>query len=166
MSLITSVEEYLNMSSLVTATIGLVIAMLFIQGPRNRWARGLAVVLGASAIAVFFFNLRNTMGQPDPWLPAGSYNLIGWKTEEKRDLIYVMVSHPDFGTPRQYSIPFDLDLALKLQEIRRTSNSLEQDCLAFNPDRAHRPAAVYRLMPNQNLGRIDCVEIIGGLQDP
>ncbi len=106
------------------------------------------------------------MGQPDPWLPAGSYNLIGWKTEEKRDLIYVMVTHPDFGTPRQYSIPFDLELALELQEIRRTSNSLEQDCLGFYPDRALRPSAVYRLMPNQNVGRIDCVEIIGGLHDP
>ena len=38
MWLISNVEEYLNMTSLVTATIGLVIAMLFIQGPRNRWA--------------------------------------------------------------------------------------------------------------------------------
>ena len=166
MWLITDPEEYLNMSSLVTAAIGLVIAMLFIQGPRNRWARSFAVVLSASAIAVFFFNLRTTMGQPDPWLPAGSYNLIGWKTEEKRDLIYVMVTHPDFATPRQYSIPFDLGLALNLQEIRRTSNSLEQDCLAFYPDRELGLSEVYRLMPNQNVGQINCVEIIDGLQNP
>lgn len=127
----TDVIRYLNLASTGSAALCVLVAMLFIKSPGG-WFRLMIVGVAALAIAAPFFHLRTTQGLPNPWLDDGHYRLLGWKTDEAAEQIYVMVTHPRFGTPREFQVPFDLDLALELQNIRAESDFEELICMRYD----------------------------------
>jgi hypothetical protein len=97
------------------------------------------------------------LGRADPWPPAGAYLLQGWKVAEDSRRIYVMVSSPEFGTPRQFELPFDLDLAIEIQKFREEALELEKGCLWVERPVGDPPkATLRRLMMRKHQLDFDC----------
>lgn len=128
------VVEYVNLASVGSAALCLLVGMLFIHLPSG-WFRLIIVAVAVFAIAAPIFQLRNTLGMPSPWLEDGRYRLFGWQVNEEAGFIYVMVTHPTFDSPREYQLPFDLDVALRLQEIRQEREVEEMICLQYDSTR-------------------------------
>lgn len=120
---------YVSTASISAAAFCLLLAMLFVDWPRGWWARGIGTVLALAAIALPVFHVGTTLGRADPWPPEGAYLMQGWKVAEDSKRIYVMISSPRFDTPRQFELPFDLNLAIAIQNMRENALELEKGCL-------------------------------------
>jgi hypothetical protein len=134
----TFVIEYLHVASIGSAALCLLVGLLFIGSPGG-WFRIVLVAVAVFAIAAPFYHLRTTLGMPSPWMEDGRYRLLGWKTDEEAGLIYVMVNHTNFFTPREFQIPFDLDVALALQKIREDNDFEELICMQYDRTVAGKP---------------------------
>ena len=137
------VVEYLNLASTGSAALCLLVAMLFIDSP-NGWLRAIIVGIAVLAIAAPIVHLQTTLGSPSPWLENGRYRLLGWKTDEEAGQIYIMVTHSRFDTPREFQVPFDLDLALELQDIRDQKDYEELLCMKYDTTADGKPPVQLR----------------------
>lgn len=153
------VLEYLNLSAIGMAGLCLMLVLMFIHPPRGHW-RMVGVALAAVAIASPFIHLRTTMGQADPWVKEGRYQLVGWKSAEDEGKIFLMVDDPAAGAPRHYEVPFNLDLALQLQEIRADPNDKIILCVQFDPEEKYGPPVeVRRILARVMDMIIDCEDV-------
>lgn len=152
------IVEYISVASLSAASICALLALLFIDRPRGWWARVLGVGLAAAAIAVPVFYVGTTLGRADPWPPSGAFLMKGWKVAEDSRRIYVMVSSPRFDTPRQFELPFTLDLALQLQEMQEHGLELEKGCLWVSRQTNGPPQVkLRRLIMRKHQQEFDCL---------
>lgn len=142
-----NIVQYVGLASLSAASVCLLLAMVFIERPGGRWGRGIGVGLAAFALALPIYYLGTTLGRASPWPPTGMYMLLGWKTAEDASRVYVMVTHKKFDTPRQFEVPFNLELALALQEVGETGLALERLCLWVDNSKGIEPEVkLYRFV--------------------
>ena len=135
--------QYLNLVSAGSAALCLLVGLLFVKSPSG-WVRIFVIAIAALAIATPVIYLRTIWGMPSPWLEDGRYRLLGWKADEEAGQIYVMVTHPRFDTPREYQVPFDLDVALQLQDIRSQKDFEELICMQYDSAAVGKPAVELR----------------------
>lgn len=152
-----NIVEYVSVASLSAASLSLMLVLLFIDRPRGWWARGLGTALAAAAIGVPIFYVGTTLGRADPWPPEGAYLMQGWKIAEDSRRIYVMVSSPKFSTPRQFELPFDLKLALEMQDLQEHALLLEKGCLWVEHEPGRPPhVSLRRLIMREHQNVFDC----------
>ena len=116
---------YIVLFSLQAATVCFLFALLFVQAPRKLWLRAITVGLGLASIALPIYTVSTTLGYPDPWPPAGLYEVRGWDIDEGGGAFYLFVEAPGDPIPRHYKLPFDLETALELQKAREEFGTFE-----------------------------------------
>jgi len=151
------IVEYVSVAAISAASFCLLLALLFVERPRGWWARGVGLALAVGAIGLPVFYVGTTLGRADPWPPEGAYLMQGWKVAEDSKRIYVMVSSPRFDTPRQFELPFDLDLALAIQKMGEQALELEKGCLWVERPLGGEPKArLRRLIMRKHQLDFDC----------
>lgn len=127
------------LASLSTALVCVLVTFLVIDLPRRLWLHGLALGLGVLAVAIPAWTLTATLGAPDPWPPAGRYEVLGWKTDERQRAIYVFAAARGQRVPHHYRVPFTRELALDLQRVREQPGTVAGIGMRVRPGAGARP---------------------------
>ena len=117
---------FIILYALHAATVCFLFVMLFIHDFRRWWLRAGTLVLGLAAVGVPLAMATKTLGYPDPWPGAGRYDVLGWDVDESGGALYLFVMEPDGAKPYHLRVPFDLGVALKLQDVAENGSIYKQ----------------------------------------
>ncbi len=120
--------------ALHAATVCFLFVMLFVHDVRRWWLKAAALALGLGAL-ILPLNLANkTLGYPDPWPLPGRYDVLGWDVDESGGALFLFVMRPDGSEPYHLRVPFELGIALKLQEVAEEVSIYKQITVDIFPE--------------------------------
>ena len=120
--------------ALHAAAICFLFTMLFIHESRRWWLRGATLIVGLVALALPLKLATETLGYPDPWPAPGRYDVIGWDVDETGGELFLFVMQLDKSGPYHVRVPFNLEIALKLQETREQIGIYKQITVDIHPE--------------------------------
>jgi hypothetical protein len=125
---------FIVLYALHAATVCFLFVMLFIHDFRRWWLRAATLVLGLAALALPLTMATKTLGYPDPWPGPGRYDVLGWDVDETDDALFLFVMQLDGSEPYHLRVPFDLGVALKLQEAQEGIGTYKQITVDILPE--------------------------------
>ena len=121
--------------ALQLATVCLLFAMLFLHAMERWWLRAATLALGVGAIVLPILSVSAMLGHPDPWPSGGRYEEFGWDVNESDGAIYLFVAAEGDPVPRQFKLPVDLKVALRLQKARENRSAYHRIDIQIDPGR-------------------------------
>ncbi len=137
---------FIILYALHAATVCFLFVMLFIHDFRRWWLRAATLVFGLAALALPLTMATKTLGYPDPWPGPGRYDVLGWDVDESGDALFLFVMQLDGSEPYHLRVPFDLGIALKLQEVQEQIGIYKQITVDILPESTeHGPKYAFNI---------------------
>jgi len=137
---------FIILYALHAATVCFLFVMLFIHDFKRWWLRGATLVLGLASLALPLTLATKTLGYPDPWPGAGRYDVLGWEIDETGGALFLFVMQPEGTKPYHLRVPFDLGIALTLQEVSEEVSIYKQITVdIFDEATKHGPKYAFNI---------------------